>query len=49
MNTDCSETIKDRELGFQIEFIIPVTRRVKGYTIFIGKYVTGRKKAFPTP
>jgi len=22
-------------------FIIPVTRRVKGYTRFVGKYVTG--------
>jgi len=24
--------------------IIPVTRRVKGYTRFVGKYVTGREK-----
>jgi len=23
---------------------IPVTRRVKGYTRFVGKYVTGRRK-----
>jgi len=27
--------------------IIPVTRRVKGYTRFVGKYVTGRRKRFP--
>jgi len=26
--------------------IIPVTHRVKGYTIFIGKYVTGKSKRF---
>jgi len=26
--------------------IIPVTRRVKGYTRFVGKYVTGRRKHF---
>jgi len=26
--------------------IIPVTRRVKGYTRFIGMYVTGRRKRF---
>jgi len=26
--------------------IIPVTRRVKGYTRFVGKYVTGRRKRF---
>jgi len=25
---------------------IPVTRRVKGYTRFFGKYVTGRRKRF---
>jgi len=25
---------------------IPVTRRVKGYTRFVGKYVTGRRKRF---
>jgi len=24
--------------------LIPVTRRVKGYTIAVGKYVTGRRK-----
>jgi len=27
-------------------FFIPVTRRVKGYTRFVGKYVTGRRKRF---
>jgi len=26
--------------------IIPVTRRVKGYTRYIEKYVTGRRKSF---
>jgi len=26
--------------------VIPVTRRVKGYTRFVGKYVTGRRKPF---
>jgi len=26
--------------------VIPFTRRVKGYTRFVGKYVTGRKKRF---
>jgi len=26
--------------------IIPVTRRVKWYTRFVGKYVTGRRKRF---
>jgi len=26
--------------------IIPVTRRVKGYTRLVGKYVTGRRKRF---
>jgi len=26
--------------------IIPVTRRVKGYTRFVGKYVTARRKRF---
>jgi len=26
--------------------IITVTRRVKGYTRFVGKYVTGRRKRF---
>jgi len=26
--------------------IIPVTRRVKGYTRFVGKCVTGRRKRF---
>jgi len=25
---------------------IPVTRKVKGYTRFVGKYVTGRRKRF---
>jgi len=25
---------------------IPVTRRVKGYTRFVGKYVTGKRKRF---
>jgi len=29
-----------------IFIIIPVTRRVKGYTRFVGKYVTGRRKRF---
>jgi len=27
-------------------FFIPVTGRVKGYTRFVGKYVTGRRKRF---
>jgi len=26
--------------------IVPGTRRVKGYTRFVGKYVTGRRKRF---
>jgi len=26
--------------------VIPVTRRVKGHTRFVGKYVTGRRKRF---
>jgi len=26
------------------KIFIPVTRRVKGYTRFVGKYVTGRRK-----
>jgi len=25
---------------------IPVTRKVKGYTTFVGKYLTGRRKRF---
>jgi len=28
---------------------VPVTRRVKGYTRFDEKYVTGRKEAFSAP
>jgi len=28
------------------QIIISVTRRVKGYTRFVGKYVTGRRKRF---
>jgi len=28
---------------------IPVTRRVKGYTRFVGKYVKGRRKSFRPP
>jgi len=28
------------------DIIIPVTRTVKGYTRFVGKYVTGRRKRF---
>jgi len=30
----------------QNNIFIPVTRRVKGYTRFVGKYVTGRRKRF---
>jgi len=30
------------------DIIIPVTLRVKGYTRFVGKYVTGRRKRFRT-
>jgi len=30
----------------RILIFIPVTRRVKGYTRFVGKYVTGRRKRF---
>jgi len=30
----------------QAVIIIPITRRVKGYTRFVGKYVTGRRKRF---
>jgi len=30
----------------KITVIIPLTRRVKGYTRFVGKYVTGRRKRF---
>jgi len=29
-----------------IYVIIPVTRTVKGYTRFVGKYVTGRRNRF---
>jgi len=31
------------------ELVIPVTRRVNGYTRFVGKYVTGRRKRFRPP
>jgi len=32
---------------FSKEYVfIPVTRRVKGYTKFVGKYVTGGRKRF---
>jgi len=31
---------------FLMFLFIPVTRRVKGYTRFVGKYVTGRGKRF---
>jgi len=29
--------------GSPLSVVIPVTRRVKGYTRFVGKYVTGRR------
>jgi len=32
--------------SMQLQIFIPVTRRVKGYTRFVGKYVTGRRKRF---
>jgi len=36
-------------LSKQLKLIfIPVTRKVKEYTIFVGKYVTGRRKHFRT-
>jgi len=38
-----------RVTGIQIVcclFVIPVSRRVKGYTRFVGKYVTGKRKRF---
>jgi len=33
-------------LQFCLLLFVPVTRRVKGYTRFVGKYVTGRRKRF---
>jgi len=30
----------------QSHILIPLTRRVKGYIRFVGKYVTGRRKRF---
>jgi len=30
----------------KLKIIIPDTRRIKGYTRFVGKYVTGRRKRF---
>jgi len=35
-----------RDLRYSEIVFIPVTRRVKGYTRFVGKYVTGRRKRF---
>jgi len=35
---------KDPHLKNSFLIFIPVTRRVKGYTRFVGKYVTGRRK-----
>jgi len=29
-----------------VRIVIPVTRRVNGYTRFVGMYVTGRRKRF---
>jgi len=34
------------EFQWWFRLIIPVTRRVKGYTRFVGQYVTGRMKRF---
>jgi len=39
-----NDNIKDERCILKI--FIPVTRRVKGYTRFVGKYVTGRRKRF---
>jgi len=36
--------IKYTPYGHDRDIFIPVTRRVKGYTRFVGKYVTGRIK-----
>jgi len=33
-------------LPFIVILFKPVTRRAKGYTRFVGKYVTGRRKRF---
>jgi len=38
--------LKCLKLGYTV--FIPVTRRVKRYTRFVGKYVTGRRKRFRT-
>jgi len=45
ISAEISETIRARILGFGIP-VIPVTRRVKGYTRFVGKYVTGIRNLF---
>jgi len=41
----CVVTVVTNEAELLIIFI-PVTSRVKGYTRFVGKYVTGRRKRF---
>jgi len=33
-------------MGYEDLIFIPVTRRVKGYSRFVGKYVTGRNNLF---
>jgi len=38
-----TQLVKIRTRNF---IIIPVTRRVKGYTRFVEKYITGRRKRF---
>jgi len=38
--------VSSKRLSAFLDLIIPVTRRVKGYTRFVGKYVTGRRKRF---
>jgi len=41
-----NKVIAKRFLNQFLSIFIPVTRRVKGYTRFVGKYVTGRRKRF---
>jgi len=41
-----TDAITPTGLGDPTDIFIPVTCRVKGYTRFIGKYVTGRSKRF---
>jgi len=38
--------LKPNKNLIKLYIFIPVTRRVKGYTRFVEKYVTGRRKRF---